>query len=154
MTCMCTQLQSSSCETHFMLFCMFIQPWKIAYKTHFHGTCMTVYILCLYLLCAGSLLVSGPVFSGGGLPSTLTCVSSNLPATTIEWTLNGNTLSDALTTSVLIDPLTSQYTHTLTLTERQGGEYGCSLSAINDDSMTAVNDTALLNVAGDKIYNS
>ena len=59
------------------------------------------------------------------------------------------TLCDADTTSVLTNPLTSQYTHTVTLTERRAGEYRCSLSAINDDSMMAVNATATISVLGE-----
>ena len=92
--------------------------------------------------------MGGVIFSGGTVPSTLTCVSSNLPATTVQWTFNSTTLSDADTTSVLTDPLTSQYTHTVTLTERRAGEYRCSLSAVNDDSMMAVNVTATISVLG------
>ena len=102
-----------------------------------------------YVSILESLLVGEVIFSGGTVPSTLTCVSSNLPATTVEWTFNSTTLSDADMTSVLTDPLTSQYTHTVTLTERQGGEYRCTLSAINDDSMMALNGTASLSVLGE-----
>ena len=122
--------------------------------THFefYGTCMIIMVYNNNVMSlpfhVESLLVGGAIFSGGTLPSTLTCVSSNLPATTVEWTFALTTLSDADMTSVLTDPMTSQYTHTVTLTERQGGEYRCSLSAINDDSMMAVNGTASLNVLG------
>lgn len=64
-------------------------------------------------------------------PFTLTCVSMNLPPTVVEWRLNGeNLLTNVSSTTVLHDRVTSQYTHTLTVTERKGGEYECIVTSL------------------------
>ena len=59
---------------------------------------------------------------------TLTCTSTGGPATTVTWTRDSETVSGGMT--VLDDPVTAQYTHTLTVTERSrdGGEYQCNVS--------------------------
>ena len=57
---------------------------------------------------------------------TLTCTSTGGPATTVTWTRDSETVSGGMT--VLDDPVTAQYTHTLTVTGRDGGEYQCNVS--------------------------
>ena len=57
---------------------------------------------------------------------TLTCNSTSGPATNVTWTRDSETVSGGLT--VLDDPVTAQYTHTLTVTGRQGGQYQCNVS--------------------------
>ena len=57
---------------------------------------------------------------------TLTCTSTGGPATTVTWTRDSETVSGGIT--VLDDPVTATYTHTLTVTGRLGGEYQCIVS--------------------------
>ena len=55
---------------------------------------------------------------------TLTCVSTGGPATTVTWTRDSTTVTEGAET-LLDDPVTAQYTHTLTVTTR--GEYTCTV---------------------------
>ena len=57
---------------------------------------------------------------------TLTCTSTGGPATTVTWTRDSEAVSGGMT--VLDDPVTAQYTHTLTVTGRLGGQYQCAVS--------------------------
>ena len=57
---------------------------------------------------------------------TLTCTSTGGPATTVTWTRNSETVSGGMT--VLDNPVTAQYTHTLTVTEELEGQYQCTVS--------------------------
>ena len=57
---------------------------------------------------------------------TLTCASTGGPATTVTWTRNSMAVSGGMT--VLDDPVTAQYTHTLTVAGRLGGQYQCTVS--------------------------
>ena len=72
---------------------------------------------------------------------TLTCISTGGPASTVIWTRDSETVSGGRT--VLDDPVTAQYTHTLTVTGRLGGQYQCNVSN-NKPSQ----DSAQLTVAG------
>ena len=56
---------------------------------------------------------------------TLTCISTGGPATTVTWTRDSVTVTEG-TETVLDDPVTAQYTHTLSVTT--GGEYTCTVS--------------------------
>ena len=58
---------------------------------------------------------------------TLTCISTGGPATTVTWTRNSVIVTEGNET-VLDDHLTSQYTHTLTVTGRLGGLYTCTVA--------------------------
>ena len=65
---------------------------------------------------------------------TLTCISTSGPATTVTWTRESvDAVGD--TEIVLNDPVTAQYTHTLTVTGRLGGLYTCTVT--NDKPSTA-----------------
>ena len=66
---------------------------------------------------------------------TLTCISTGGPATTVTWTRNTEEVLEN-TETVLNDPLTAQYTHTLTVTGRLGGLYTCTV-ANNKPSMSS-----------------
>ena len=64
--------------------------------------------------------------NGEGPQFTLTCISTGGPATTVTWTRNSEAVSGGMT--VLDDPVTAQYTHTLTVTGKMGGQYQCNVS--------------------------
>ena len=58
---------------------------------------------------------------------TLTCTSTGGPATTVTWSRGSETVEgDTVTT--LINATSAEYTHTLTVTGRLGGEYTCNVS--------------------------
>ena len=73
---------------------------------------------------------------------TLTCISTGGPATNVTWTRDSVTVTEG-TESVLDDPVTAQYTHTLTVTERLGGLYTCDVTNNKPSS-----DSAQLYVQG------
>ena len=67
---------------------------------------------------------------------TLTCISIGGPAATVTWTRDNVTITEG-TETVLNDPVTAQYTHTLTVTERLGGLYTCTVANNKTSSDTA-----------------
>ena len=79
----------------------------------------------------GGLTLSGNmtliVVSGDSSQFTLTCISIGGPATTVTWTRDSVNVTEG-TETVLNDPVTAQYTHTLTVTERLGGLYTCTVA--------------------------
>ena len=92
----------------------------------------------------GSVSISGGVtFDPSQL--TLTCISTGGPATTVTWTRDSTTVTQG-TQTVLNDPVTAQYTHTLTVTT--AGEYTCTV-ANNKPS----NASASITVAGKMFAN-
>ena len=56
---------------------------------------------------------------------TLTCISTGGPATTVTWTGDSVTVTEG-TETVLDDPVTAQYTHTLT--GSTAGVYTCTVA--------------------------
>jgi len=56
----------------------------------------------------------------------LTCTSTGGPATNVTWTRDSEAVSGGMT--VLDDPVTAHYIHTLTVTGRLGGQYQCNVS--------------------------
>ena len=58
----------------------------------------------------------------------LTCISTGGPATTVTWTRDSTIVINEGTKTVLNDPETAQYTHTLTMTRSLGGNYTCTVS--------------------------
>ena len=58
---------------------------------------------------------------------TLTCISTGGPATTVTWTRDSVSITER-TQSVLDDPVTAQYTHTLSVKGRRPGKYTCTVS--------------------------
>ena len=72
---------------------------------------------------------------------TLTCISTGGPATTVTWTRDSTTTVTEGTQTVLDDPETARYTHTLTVTT--GGEYTCTVEN-NKPSSSPVSATIIL----------
>ena len=80
---------------------------------------------------------------------TLTCITTGEPATTVSWTRGSTTvITEGTTETVLNDPVTANYTHTLTLTAGTAGLYKCMIA--NNVS----NASAQLPVQGKTEYNS
>ena len=80
--------------------------------------------------------------SGANPQFTLTCISTGGPATTVTWTRDSVTVTEG-TETVLADPVTAQYTHTLT--GSTAGEYTCTVAnnkPSNDSSSYTVPGTA------------
>ena len=73
---------------------------------------------------------------------SLTCNSTGGPATTVIWTRDDVTFTRG-TETVLINLVTAQYTHTLTVSGRPEGLYTCTVSN-NKPSQ----DSAELNTQG------
>ena len=73
---------------------------------------------------------------GGSPQFTLTCISTGGPATTVTWTRDSTTVTEG-TETVLHNPETAQYTHTLTVTGRQVGLYTCTVSNNKPSSTSA-----------------
>ena len=71
----------------------------------------------------------------GNSQYNFTCTSTGGPATTVTWTRDSETVSGGMT--VLDDPVTAQYTHTLTVTERLGREYQCTVANNKPSTATA-----------------
>ena len=65
--------------------------------------------------------------NGDSLQFTLTCISTGGPATTVTWTRDSVTVTEG-TQTVLNDPETAQYTHTLTDTWSLGVNYTCTVT--------------------------
>ena len=65
--------------------------------------------------------------NGPRIQFALTCISTGGPATTVTWTRDTVTVTEGNET-VLDNHTTSQYTHTLTVTERLGGDYVCTVA--------------------------
>ena len=86
----------------------------------------------------------GSDLNGGSPQFILTCNSTGGPATVVTWTRDSQTVSGGMT--VLNNAVTAQYTHTLTVTERLGGQYQCNVT--NNKPSTA---TAQLTAQG-KLY--
>ena len=90
-------------------------------------------------LCSGDVSISGGVtFDPSQL--TLTCISTGGPATTVTWTRDSTTVTQG-TQTVLNDPETAQYTHTLTVTT--AGDYTCTVANNKPSS-----DSASMGVTG------
>ena len=66
----------------------------------------------------------------------LTCTSTGGPATTVTWTRDSEAVSGE-TMTVLDDPVTAKYTHTLTVTERLEGQYRCTVANNKPSEATA-----------------
>jgi len=75
---------------------------------------------------SGMTLTADSDLNGDSPQFTFTCTSTGGPATIVTWTRDSETLSGGIT--VLNDPVTAQYTHTLTVTERLRGQYRCTVS--------------------------
>ena len=65
--------------------------------------------------------------NGASPQFTLTCISTGGPATNVTWTRDFETVTNG-TETVLDNRVTSQYTHTLTVTGRVEGDYTCTVT--------------------------
>ena len=66
---------------------------------------------------------------------TLTCISTGGPATNVTWTRNST--EELMGMTVLNNTVTAQYTHKLTVTGRQEGQYQCTVSNEKPSTATA-----------------
>ena len=90
--------------------------------------------MCACITFLGHLRTSGDVtltvysdLNGANPQFILTCISTGGSATTITWTRDSDTVTEG-TETVLDNPVTAQYTHTLTVTGRLGGLYTCTVA--------------------------
>ena len=65
--------------------------------------------------------------NGASPQFTLTCISTGGPATTVTWTRDSNTVITEGNETVLNDPVTALYTHTLTVRGKWPGHYKCTV---------------------------
>ena len=86
--------------------------------------------MCVYIL--GDITISGEVTLS---MNNVTCISTGGPATYITWTRNSVTITEGTAVTVLNDPVTAQYTHTLTITS--AGDYTCTVSNDKPSSASA-----------------
>ena len=90
-----------------------------------------LYVHMLLLLYAGDISIIADTLdfdlASIGEAGTLTCISTGGPATIVTWTRDSVTVTEGNET-VLDDPVTAQYTHTLTVTGREGGLYTCTVA--------------------------
>ena len=91
-------------------------------------------IIYLTLATLGSINLSQDVtltvisgLNGASPQFTLTCISTGGPATTVTWTRDSVNVTEG-TETVLDDPVTAQYIHTLTVTGRLNENYTCNVS--------------------------
>ena len=84
-------------------------------------------------LCSGDVSISGGL-TFDPIQLTLTCISTGGPATTVTWTRDSTTLTQG-TETVLNDPVTAQYNHTLTVTA--AGQYTCTVANNKPSSASA-----------------
>ena len=84
------------------------------------------------IIIGGSISISGDIMFNPD-QRTLACISTGGPATTVSWTRDSTTVTTVTTETVLNDPVTAQYTHTLTVTT--WGMYTWTVS--NDKPSTA-----------------
>ena len=66
--------------------------------------------------------------NGASPQFTLTCISTGGPATTVTWTRDNVNIIGEQNETVLNDPVTAEYTHTLNVTT--AGDYICTVSNI------------------------
>ena len=101
---------------------------------------LLIIVVCVIL---GDIVIPFEVmFTGASVQFTLTCISTGGPATNVTWTRDNVNITEGIET-VLNDPETSEYTHTLTVTGRREGLYRC-IVANNKPSQSSVQ----LNVQG------
>ena len=63
--------------------------------------------------------------NGASPQFSLTCISTGGPATTVTWTRDSEMLTGL---TILIDPVTAEYMHTLTVIGRMEGVYTCTVA--------------------------
>ena len=119
------------------------------------GLSFIIYIM-LNLSFPGAIMVtSGNItlteysdLNGVDLQFTLTCISTGGPATTVTWIRDSTTITEG-TKTMLDDPVTAHYTHTLNVIA--AGEYNCTVankafSASTTITLTGINFKNKFNV--------
>ena len=97
-------------------------------------------LVCCYDTYTGDITISGSVtLIIDSIDHLQFCISTGGPATAVTWTRDSVTVTEG-TETVLDDPVTAQYTHTLTVTGRLGGLYTCTV-ANNKPSNTSADFT-------------
>ena len=95
--------------------------------------CVVYAVLYWHYCLGGDVTISGDVTYDPGT-QTLTCISTGGPATTVSWTRDSTNITEGNET-VLNDPVTAQYTHTLTVTAT--GVYNCTVANNKPSSASA-----------------
>ena len=67
---------------------------------------------------------------------TLACISTGGPATTVTWTRDSTTVSEGNET-VILNPITAEYVHTLNVTGDIKGRYTCTVANNKPSSASA-----------------
>ena len=95
-----------------------------------------------FLLTGAVTLSSGVAFTlDSDSQFTLTCISTGGPATTVTWTRDSTTVTEG-TETVLDDPVTACYTHTLTVNGAVEGLYSCTVAnRVSNQSSVELNVT-------------
>ena len=95
------------------------------------------------LILAGDITITDGVnltidsdLNGSSFQFTLTCISTGGPATTVTWTRDSITVTEGAET-MLDDPVTAKYSHTLTVNGRKGGLYTCTVANNKPSSASA-----------------
>ena len=116
---------------------------------------MALLIIHNYLLFLTASMYTGHLILSGNMSFTLnttdnsftlTCISTGGPATTVTWTRYSTIVTEG-TETVLNDPVTANYTHTLLVSDRRIGLYTCIIA--NEVS----NISAKFNVQGKTKHN-
>ena len=82
---------------------------------------------------------------------TLTCISTGGPATNVSWTRDNELVTGEQNETVLNDPETARYTHTLTVTT--AGEYTCTVANDKPSSNSAsITLAGLCNVVNNHLF--
>ena len=89
------------------------------------GKLLVMKLISLAFLCTGDITIMRDEVTFDLDQLTLTCISTGGPATTVTWTRDSTITVTAGTETVLDDPETAQYNHTLIVTS--GGEYTCTV---------------------------
>ena len=101
-------------------------------------------LICDFI--SGVVAVQSVTFSLDNVASpqfTLTCISTGGPATTVTWTIDSQTVVGKRGIDV-VNGVTAQYNHTLTVTGRLGGLYTCNVT----NEVTPAGASDILNVEG------
>ena len=121
---------------------------SVTQETSDHLLCVCA-VISVCLCPVGDVTIAGGMtftvisdLSGGSHQFTLTSISIGGPATTVTWTRDSETVLGGMT--VFNNAVTAQYTHTLTVTGRLGGQYQCTVTNRKPSS-----GTVQLTVQGD-----
>ena len=113
----------------------------VTQETSDHLLCVCAVISVCLCPVGGITIVGRMIFTmisdlnGDNPQFSFTCISIAGPATTVTWTRDSETVSGGMT--VFNNAVTAQYTHTLTVTGRLGGQYQCTVTNSKPSSGTA-----------------